>query len=177
MKKYIIVALLSILSISVMAQEKGVIDKVATTVGNAVDSGKKAVTDAVYVMDTSSNFRKIYTDVKEGIGDLSSSLKVGAEHVYTVLVKQQIVNAIVDLMWVLILIACIIMFSRNIGPAFKEDKYDVGPAGLKCIMSAVIGLLFFMGLLITNSFNEMVMGFINPEYGAIKDIIDIVNPK
>jgi len=64
-----------------------------------VDSTKKTVKESITSVDTSSNFKMLYQDVKEGLSGLATGLKVGVEHVYIVLVKQQIVNSIT---WVII---------------------------------------------------------------------------
>ena len=52
-----------------------------------VDSTKKTVKESITSVDTSSNFKMLYQDVKEGLSGLATGLKVGVEHVYTILVK------------------------------------------------------------------------------------------
>ena len=42
---------------------------------------------AITFVDTSSNFKHIYGDIKAGLKRLAAGLKVGVEHVYTVLIK------------------------------------------------------------------------------------------
>ena len=218
MKNFITVALLFILSIGFTsisyAQKRGTtaadqIEQVATsgtkaigdavsattkTVGSAIDSGKAAVKTGIGVVDTSSNFRIMYNDVKEGIAGLAKGLKVGAEHVYVVLVKQQIVKAVSNLLLVIILYALGYIFYVQARKTYKshleqcgynpdgsgKSSYNIdldesakGPTsvllGAASTLAIIIATIFFC-----NSYNEIIGGFINPEYGAMKDIIDFV---
>lgn len=120
------------------------------------------------VIDSSSlTFKELYSDIKVGITALASSLKIEAEHVYEVLVKQQIVYAIT---YIIIFTPCIILiilgykWGKKIG--WDEDESLVT---LICFIPAVI--LFMIFLL---HIDDITMGLINPEYGAIKDILNII---
>lgn len=173
MKKLITVALLITLSIHTNGKEKKTAtEQVVSAVGSVVDSTKKAVTETTDMIDTSSNFRRIYTDVKEGIGALSSSLKVGAEHVYIVLVRQQIVIAITDTLWILLWILCMIGFSVNV----KKAKWnnDISIQDVLTIIFAILTLIMTMVVSLTGMIPEAIAGYFNPEYGAIQSIIKMV---
>jgi hypothetical protein len=147
---------------------------VGETVSNAIDSTKAAVKEGISVIDTSSNFKTIYTDIKDGISALASGLKVGAEHVYGVLVKQQVINAITYL--ILGIISLILML--NFIKRYKDPKEDWGNdewptfLGIIRFFQIVIACVLLIGFLF--SIDNIVMGFGNPEYGAIETIIDIV---
>jgi acyl-coenzyme A synthetase/AMP-(fatty) acid ligase len=67
------------------------------SVKSIATSIKDSAVQSVKEVDTSSTFKSMYSDFKQGIVALASSLKVGAEHVYGVLVRQQVVYAIVYL--------------------------------------------------------------------------------
>lgn len=114
-----------------------------------------------------SLMRTIYNDAKAGIQGLASALKVGAEHVYLVLVKQQLVYSICWLIsWILIIIVLtyFIKFAKHV---WKED--DEG--GL--VVSFVIGICLIVWLSINLChIDNMVTGFVNPEYGAIMEIMN-----
>ena len=150
---------------------------IGESISNAVDSTKSAVKEGVGVVDTSSNFKMIYTDIKDGISALASGLKVGAEHVYIVLVKQQIVNAIT---YLIIGIMGLILMSNFI-KRYKDPKEEWGDGDeptvlgvLRVFQAVLAGILI---LFLVFSIDEIVMGFVNPEYGAIETIIDIVKEK
>lgn len=121
-------------------------------------------------------FSKVYGDVKAGISGLASSLKVGAEHVYYVLVKQQVVHAI---KWLLILgfgFFCIIHFLKkykNITEKWWNHASTI-PTGMGVfrVGQIILGVIFIcIGF---NHTNEILTGLINPEYGALQDILNFV---
>lgn len=150
-----------------------VINSAKQSISEAVDSTKKAVKDGATFIDTSSNFKTIYTDIKTNIGALASALKVGAEHVYYVLVKQQVVNSIV---WLIVAIIVIFGFRGMLKYTTwcRENKIDEDNVG------HTFGLLFgwvftviAVGIVIFH-IDVIVTGFVNPEYGAIMDIVNFV---
>lgn len=163
MRKLIIGALL-LLSTNIYGQ--------TSTVVAAIDSAKQAVKDGVNAVDTSGNFKMIYTDIKTGISALASGLKVGAEHVYEVLVRQQLVNAIV---WLIVFVASVIFLRATIKYAMKAiEKEGMGSEGeaLLVFFGNLLSVLIFIVALF--HIDTIVTGFVNPEYGAIETIIDIV---
>jgi uncharacterized membrane protein YuzA (DUF378 family) len=147
---------------------------VGETVSNAIDSTKAAVKDGINVVDTSSNFKMVYTDIKDGISALASGLKVGAEHVYEVLVKQQIANAITYL--IIGIIGLILM--ANFFKGYKDPKEEWGdgdmPTGLGMLRTFQVFLAGILIIFLIFNIDEIVMGFVNPEFGAIETIIDII---
>ena len=163
MKKLILGALL-LLSTNIYGQ--------TSTVLAAIDSAKQAVKDGVNSVDTSGNFKMIYTDIKTGISALASGLKVGAEHVYEVLVRQQLVNAIV---WLIVFVASVIFLRATIKYAIKvmekEGMASEAEAAMVFFGNLLSVLMFIVALF---HIDTIVTGFVNPEYGAIETIIDIV---
>lgn len=151
-----------------------VINSAKQSISEAVDSTKKAVKDGATFIDTSSNFKTIYTDIKTNIGALASALKVGAEHVYTVLVKQQIVNSIV---W--LIVAIIVFFGFRAMLKFtmwcRDNKIDYDDS-VGYTFGLAFGWLFTVIAICTVIFHidVIVTGFVNPEYGAIMDIVNFV---
>jgi len=136
----------------------------------AIDSTVKT---SIATVDTSSTFKMIYSDIKDGISGIASALKVGAEHVYEVLVKQQRVDAIIyltiDMFLLLLAIICI-----WIGFIFDKRRGDA--AEFIATSCFVVGVIMFVLLIIAVIINTspIITGFINPEYGAIKEIINWV---
>ena len=122
---------------------------------------------------------KVYEDVKAGISGLAASLKAPAEHVYMILIKQQYVKAWIGVIMVfltLLFIGLAIKFAYNIadweeGIAF-EDKFP-SSIGFFTVFT-ILSILFLLSTLFGGYASDMIQGFINPEYGAIKDIIDFV---
>jgi len=163
-----------LITVSAQAQDKTAVEKAAATVSNAVDSTKAAVKETVHLVDTSSNFRKIYTDVTSGITALASGLKVGAEHVYGVLVKQQIVVAITDTIWILIWITCIAVCWSNLKKGNIDNDGEPDGRAWLGIAFGIVSIVLLIIIALTGMIPEAVMGYCNPEYGAIEQIIKMV---
>ena len=174
MKKILIVLTLLFSQLAVGQTVASVIDSTKSVVSNAIDSTKTAVQKGVGIVDTSSNFKMVYTDIKDGISALASGLRVGAEHVYMVLVKQQIVYAIVYLIIGLFSLFLIVNWINGYKDTKQEWSNSEEPTGLgiiKLIQIIVGGIM--LGVFLFH-IDTIIMGFVNPEYGAIQTIIDIV---
>ena len=172
MKKFLIVLTLLFSQLAVGQTVTSVIDSTKSVVSNAIDSTKTAVKKGIGIVDTSSNFKMVYTDIKDGITALALGLRVGAEHVYMVLVKQQIVYAIVYLLVGLFALFLIVNWIN--GYKDKQKWYDDDITGLGIIKTIQIVIGGIMLVVFLFHIDSIVMGFVNPEYGAIQEIIDIV---
>ena len=158
----------------------------ATDLSTIVDSTKQFVMEmkdsavaSVKEIDTSSTFKTMYSDFKQGIVALASSLKVGAEHVYGVLVRQQIVYGIV---YLIILLIGVYLTSNWLKNYKNKDELWTGPdrfgssepTGLGVFRSIQIVVAATMLMIGIVNINNIMTGFINPEYGAIQDVIEMV---
>lgn len=124
---------------------------------------------------TQLTFSKVYSDVKAGLVGLGSALKVGSEHVYRVLVKQQIVKSVT---WLLTMIVFFLILAKGISwckRCYKDDDIDFdnspGP-WIGAIITAIVGVIGFISSVCY--LDVIVTGFVNPEYGAIKDIFEFI---
>ncbi len=143
------------------------------------------------VADTSLTFKTVYGDIKSGITALAASLKIGADHVYGVLVKQQVANSITDLLLILILFILTIIAYRLAKKTFAshmalkptEDSYrsldwslDDSAKGVASVAIGIgTGILFIITITVfCDNFQSIITGFVNPEYGAIKEILSFV---
>lgn len=125
-----------------------------------------AQNDSIPISDTAKlTLNKVYSDVKSGIQGLAQSLKVPATHVYTIMVKQQRVSAIT---WVIVdsFLFLVCLFFIIIWAISKDDRDEWW--GVPVFFTLVF--LIFLFLTVT----EIIGGFVNPEYGAIKEIISFV---
>ena len=162
------------------------VESKSADLGGLVDSTKQFVKEIkdsavaeVRVIDTSSTFRTMYSDFKQGIIALSSSLKVGAEHVYGVLVKQQIVYGVVWLFVLLIgfllMLNWIKQYKNKDEKWWVEKQYTDGyPTVLGFIRIIQVLVCFVMMIIGLLHLDVIMTGFINPEYGAIQDVIEMV---
>lgn len=153
----------------------------ATDLLAIADSTKQFVTElkdsavqTVKEIDTSSTFKQMYSDFKQGVVALASSLKVGAEHIYIVLVRQQIVYGIVYLILLLIGIFLMINWLRNYKNSGEIwwQRNDATLLGIFRTIQIIVALIM-MVIGIVN-IETIVTGVVNPEYGAIKEVVKMV---
>jgi TRAP-type C4-dicarboxylate transport system permease small subunit len=119
---------------------------------------------------TKVTMTQVYNDVKDALSGMADALKVGAEHVYQILVKQQIVNSI-TLILCYVLFAFVAYFSfklvfKAVAKGKEEDSYE--PWNMLFIIPTIItisSIVFF-----STTIQSCVTGFLNPEYGAIMEI-------
>lgn len=145
----------------------------ALSVDSVVTDIKQNTTETINTIDTSSTFKQIYSDVKSGITGLASALKVTAEHVYMVLVRQQLANSILYLFLLICSIICLtICYKQWDKIKMNRDGPEEAKPVIFTIITGAIGFILLLGFLF--NIDTMVMGFINPEYGAIQEIIHFV---
>lgn len=113
----------------------------------------------------------IYNDAKAALKQLGDALKVGAEHVYMVLVKQQVVNAIAWSVPFVVGILLLLQFAYSFTHAdWREYGWNRhATLALFTIAFSLISLGVGLGHL-----DIIITGFVNPEYGAIKEIMDMI---
>lgn len=149
MKKFLLIALLGLFSFAI----------------NAQDSVKPPLNDTSQL-----TLNTVYKDVKEGLKGLGEALKVGADHVYAVLVKQQSVNAITFV--VVAIIGMIIIIISTLA-AIRVDWEEPNVANIGALIGLFCGLIMIFIPLVR--INDIITGFVNPEYGAIRDIMRFIN--
>jgi len=154
MKKLILTALLSLFICVVHAQEQQII-----------------IPDTTQV-----TLIKVYNDVTQGIQGLAQALKAPAEKVWEILVVQQKVNAITYTILLIIgLIVCIILlFTVRWLWKKADDEYDYQDIAILITILTIIAIIAEI-ICIVNFVPDTITGFINPEYGAIKEILNVIS--
>lgn len=169
--KNLFIVLLSLITFNSYSNE--LLDKAKEISTEIVDSTKQAVKETTTFVDTSSNFKVLYSDLKSGLTALAESLKVGAEHVYIILVKQQVVNSITWIVIGIIPLLIFIVFAKGFFKwARKESDESDGFSWF--IFLLFVGATVIPGIIALTHTQQIIMGFVNPEYGAIMDIINFV---
>ena len=144
-----------------------VISLIAITVNaTTVDTTSKPTV----VTDSTLTFLKVYEDVKGGILGLAEALKTPAEHVYEVLVKQQVINAWSGLIFIIVMLILLFLSIRYL-KACNNDP-DINDLTVPVVLLIIVSILTFVALIGTGL--DILTGFFNPEYGAIKDIVDFI---
>lgn len=107
-------------------------------------------------------------------------LKVGAENVYTVIKSQQVVKSIVNVIEYILLILMLILGIKGILIGYKccstdsyGDKEFDHPLLILCGIGTVILLAISIGIF-SSTITETITGFVNPDFGAINYILQLI---
>ena len=146
MKKFIIILMLSLVSfVTVKAQASDTITNISET-ERLIDKYTQKAAIAI-----------------EG---LSEAIKVPAKHVYSVLVKQQVIYA---WSWVLVsstgLLFMIFGLLLLYNATYREEFLQI--TGF--MFAVTFGIVFLIGII--GVAVDGLSGFLNPEYGAMMDIV------
>lgn len=149
------------------------------TVQAATVDTSSVTTELAIPDSTKLTVREVYEDVKAGITGLAAALKTPAEHVYTVLCKQQVVKAFVGIFMFLITILCLVTCLRygSFVVDWEDGEVKENKPSFSAIISTIFGILsiIFIIIFFVGSYHlDIIQGFVNPEYGAIKDIVDFI---
>ena len=130
---------------------------------------------------------KVFDRTTEAVQELAQALKVPAEHVYEVLVKQQRIRSmtliIASILLLIIGLALIKITYDNWMKANREYKaiHDCNYNNYSLddgfwIAFIILGvLLVLVGFIVAiASVQTIITGFVNPEYGALKEIMNVL---
>jgi hypothetical protein len=126
----------------------------------------KSITSTLYG-DGKDAVTALYPDVKSAVVAIGKAIGVAAEHVYTVLVKKFVVDGIVQLLPFLLGLL-LIGFGW-----YKLSKYLQTHEAIEWrILYPVFLVIYGIIALCNVDYNTMVMGLVNPEYGALNYILE-----
>lgn len=176
MKKFtFIIALLGITMMSFAAKQTSLdVTKQAvstfhedlTTAAKVIHQDAKVVTSTLYG-DGKDVITSLYPDVKSAVMAIGQAIGVAAEHVYTVLVKKFVVDGIVQLLPFLLGLTLILIGWIKMSTYFKQytklEWHILYPSVL--VIAGIIALCCV-------NYNVMIMGLVNPEYGALNYILE-----
>lgn len=174
MKKFILFLGFISMMLTVSAKTNGL--EVVTNSIDTVYHDGKAVIDSVYhdgksvvttvYEDAKTGLGSIYPDVRSAVISIGKAIGVAAEHVYTVLVKKYFVIGIkhlcVALFGLILIIIGSVMWNKT-----TKNKPITYRVALPLIF-VIVGIITVARV----DYDEMLMGLINPEYGAINYILD-----
>lgn len=122
---------------------------------------------------TAVTFSQVYNDFKGAISGIGEALKVGAEHVYEVLVRQQVVISVSYLIGILIgSVFCYFILSYSFKNMYETNRHGHKEFNEGTLPFFLVGGFLCIGLLLFTiaHIGVIVTGFVNPEYGAIMEI-------
>lgn len=130
---------------------------------------------------------KVYEDVKGYIDAIAENLGVAAEHVYELLVKQQVIEGAVGLIvgGIILLVSVLIItmtFIAKHKATWHEGHFSRKPTngyasyinfGEGVVCWIVFGMAVLAVIICTCVVAESALQLFNPEYYAIKEIMDV----
>lgn len=177
-KLFILLSMVCVVTI-LQAKNENVVNGVESIVGGAETAynDAKSLVSTVYedgknlvstvYGDGKGLIKETYPEVKEAIIAIGSAIGVAAEHVYSVLVRKFIVDGVVQLLLCLFglffLVLGVIKLNKYIEQTERVTWKVLFPSLYMVIAVCSLGSV---------DFNEMLMGLINPEFGAINYIIE-----
>ncbi|MEH7736872.1 hypothetical protein [Bacillus pumilus] len=113
------------------------------------------------------------------IDKLAAKLGVAAEHVYGVLVKQAVANGVADVIIGVVALSIIIVVLSAGKKAFVKSNISAGMDVFDwSMLTVIVGLVVVIGLSFgINILTNGIKAVINPEYYAIKEILDTIGGK
>lgn len=119
-------------------------------------------------------------EIKEALSQVAQGLGVAAEHVYLVLLRQQVVLGVISLAWPILSIIIFLIVSKLyirylLKPAYKHEFSSEGDffISIGAILLGIgwIVLLVHSVIAIMNGIGHLI----NPEYYALQQIIEFVD--
>jgi hypothetical protein len=138
----------------------------------SLDSTLKQTTDVITQLDTSSNFKAIVGNTQEAVKYLAVGLKTTAENVWDILVKQQKVKSWTYFLLFLSVITFDILVVKLVKFLYTLAKDSDSP-GYWLLIILFVGLSFTWTTYNSVNVYPMLTGWINPEFGALRDIVEI----
>ncbi len=138
--------------------------KASTESISTVYSDSKEIISTVY-SDSKEVVSTMYPELKSAIQEIAKGIGVAAEHVYGILIKQQVVIAVEGLIILLASIAVLIFCIKGLWTSCRDMNI------IKYSVYALLGVISLYGI-ITVDFREIITGLINPEWGALNYILN-----
>jgi len=130
--------------------------------------------DTTNITQTERLIDKYSGRIYDALEAMAESLKIPVEHVYNILVKQQIVEAVIYIIVLVSGIACFFYFLICLSRGSKASN-DSNAEVMFLVKAIIFGFFSFVFLFVGFChLDTIVMGLINPEYGAIKDIMEFI---
>lgn len=131
----------------------------------AEDTTTTQISDVERVVD------KYVDKTTEALKGLAEALQVPADHVYNVLISQQKLISISYILLFFLGLIGLFTTTKIVRYMIKKDYEDAGYV----IVGIVGGVIFLIITIIGIGHTEIILtGFINPEYGAIKEISNLI---
>lgn len=191
---FMLVLLVLISNIKVIGQSyvrKAVARDADKVVDKSVDAITKIYDDGTKIVNTAYDAAKIVEPkIEKALESIGTSLKIGADKVWDILVKQQLVWSICYLLLTLTSISswCHVYYRFEraekdlIERTTKKNSYSneiISFMGWKDSNTAMFVISLIISIILSSfsmyNFTDMLTGFMNPEFGAMKTIATIAS--
>jgi len=159
--------------------------EVSTTVSNTVSDLTKSLKETTNKLEVDSMlgelkgivpdttlpfYKQVYGDLKGAAISMANGLGIAIKELFSILCMQQIVKSIVN---VLVMIICVLLalWCRRLYKSAKFDEMN-GHGALFLLLGAISIAMFTFSCYYLM---ETITGFVNPKYGAIKDIVEMAS--
>ena len=113
-------------------------------------------------------------ELQEVLKVLADQFGTTVSHVWEILVKQQMVDSITTIAMIvamaIICILSIIVLVRAKKYSDEKNDYDSASVIISGVIAIITGVLLV--LIVPFCLDNIVTGFVNPEYGALMDILE-----
>ena len=117
-------------------------------------------------------YKEVYGDLKAGIATIASGLGVAAKELFEVLCVQQVVKSITNISFMIFAILFGI-WAYRLGRKINWGGDEISFRGVACTVMGGICLFFSIWTFVNSK--ETITGFVNPKYGAIKDVVEMAS--
>lgn len=170
MKKWFFI-LLVILTTTASAENK-LLNNIRTDskeLASTLYNDSKEIVTTVY-SDGKDAISELYPDVRSAIVNIAQGIGVASEHVYKVLVKKYLVQGVKELLIFLVFAIISIIGFVSTYKYIKNNNLITWKL-IPCLILTIVG---FVGATTSVDYDYMLMGLINPEFGAINYILEYV---
>jgi hypothetical protein len=165
MKKFLIVFIGLTLTINLFGQNEK-----DTVINNKVSEVTSTVNQVI------DGIERISGNVWSALEELAKALEVPAKHVYTVVIKQQIVKSITEVITFVILPLIFLIFWYHLATIkwklFTEKTMEHTEGWS---LSGVLPIIICSCIILFGAdWSIIITGFVNPEFGALQDVTEMV---
>ncbi|WP_135553304.1 hypothetical protein [Paenibacillus cymbidii] len=122
---------------------------------------------------------QISDKVFEYIDALAAKLGVAAEYVFTLMIRQMVMEGIVYICVSVVLLVASILGARKLYAFWREKDFEIEDCEGLAIFSVLLGIAMLVTIIVVTTIvlPESIMKLTNPGYYALKEILEAFGSK
>ncbi len=174
--KKLLCLLLTIITINCYSEE---VKPTTQIINKATDAVERVYADGTKVVEKAYSIgENLSPKIEKALLQLGTSLKVSGAEIWNILVRQQIVWSVCILLGLLLTVFSWWHFYYRVNEGrlnqWKTDKNNTdAPSSYHVVVFITLGFAVTGTIVVGMHFNDMLTGFINPKFGALKTIAEI----